>query len=54
MTTTENIRQEVQVKREDAQKRLPEPQKKKGYVRSTRSDRPLLGRGHITSLINHG
>lgn len=35
MTTTENIRQEVQVKREDAQKPLPEPQKKKGYVRST-------------------
>lgn len=54
MTTTENIPQEVQVKREDAQKPLLEPQKKKGYVRSARSDRPLLGRGHITSLINHG
>mgnify|MGYP000862768373 FL=1 len=54
MTTTENIRQEVQVKREDAQKPLLEPQKKKGYVRSSRSDRTLLGRGHITSLINHG
>lgn len=54
MTTTENIRQEVQVKREDEQKTLSAPEKKKGYVCSTRSDRPLLGRGHITSLINHG
>ncbi|UTC47716.1 hypothetical protein [Treponema vincentii] len=54
MSTTENIRQETQVKREDAQKPLLEPQKKKGYVHSARSGRPLLGRGHVTCLINHG
>ena len=54
MTTTENIRQETQVKREDAQKQLVVPQKKTGLITCKRSDRPLLGRGHITSLINHG
>lgn len=39
---------------EKKQKGAQSPQKQTGSVTCKRSERPLLGRGHVTSLINHG
>lgn len=39
---------------EKKQKEAQSPQKQTGSVTCKHSDRPLLGRGYITHLINHG
>ena len=56
MNITGNMSQERQTKLESEPKQSVKPmlQKKTGHISCIRSGRPLLGRGHITSLINHG
>jgi|GEM_PF-1689307 len=39
---------------EKKQKEVQSPQKQTGSVTCKHSDRPLLGRGYVTHLINHG
>ena len=39
---------------EKKQKEARSPQKQTGSVTCKHSDRPLLGRGYVTHLINHG
>ena len=61
MNITGNMSQERQTKLESEPKQSVKPmlqkpmlQKKTGHISCIRSGRPLLGRGHVTCLINHG
>jgi hypothetical protein len=46
--------QQQQSKAAPPQAKKTAPQKKTGSVRCIRTGRSLLGRGYVTSLINHG
>ena len=54
MNNDKNQDQQQQSKATLQQTEKETPQKKTGLVGFRRSDRPLLGRGYVTSLINHG
>lgn len=54
MNTHENQDQQQQSNSVSQQAKSTAPQKKSGLVGFRRSDRPLLGRGYVTNLINHG